>query len=186
MTSIHVRMGARPWLFTTLAWICLSWTCLAQTLTFPALTGRVVDEAGLFTEGLIALDQALALDPKRPWLHSWRGETLMRLGRLSEAEGELDRAVRADPHDGRARAFRGRVRFLTGKAAAAVSDLELAVADSMVEYSWAFHWRAQAKEAAGDLTGARADASTAVALEPRRPEFRAFRARVARVLAGAA
>ncbi len=50
MISNHVRLGARPWLLTALAWICLSWTCLAQTLTFPALTGRVVDEAGLFSE----------------------------------------------------------------------------------------------------------------------------------------
>ncbi|MEJ0044904.1 MAG: hypothetical protein WDN04_01175 [Rhodospirillales bacterium] len=29
------------------AWLCLTFVAAAQTLTFPALTGRVVDEAGL-------------------------------------------------------------------------------------------------------------------------------------------
>jgi tetratricopeptide (TPR) repeat protein len=148
--------------------------------------GEALTQAGLFPEGLIALDQALALDPARPRLRTWRGETLMRLGRMIEAEDELNRAVRADPGDGRALAFRGRVRFLAGKAPAAVADLEKAVSDSMVEYSWAYFWRAEAKAAAGDRAGARTDAETAVSLEPRRPEFGALRARLSRVPAGAA
>jgi uncharacterized protein len=38
---------ARHPLLAVLAWICLTWTAAAQTLTFPALTGRVVDQAGL-------------------------------------------------------------------------------------------------------------------------------------------
>lgn len=139
-----------------------------------AWLGEALTQAGLFAEGLIALDQAAALDPKRPWLHTWRGEALLRLGRQPDAELELDRALRADPRDGRALAFRGRARFLAGKAADAVEDLEKAVADSMVEYSWAYHWRAEAKRAAGDLSGARLDAETASALEPRRPEFSAL------------
>jgi uncharacterized protein len=33
--------------FPALAWICLICACAAQTLSFPALTGRVVDEAAL-------------------------------------------------------------------------------------------------------------------------------------------
>jgi uncharacterized protein len=35
--------------FTAIAWICLTCAGVAQTLTFPTLTGRVVDEAGLLT-----------------------------------------------------------------------------------------------------------------------------------------
>ena len=40
--------------FTLFAWLCLTGICVAQTpavtsLTFPALTGRVVDEAGLLS-----------------------------------------------------------------------------------------------------------------------------------------
>ncbi len=140
--------------------------------------GEALTQAGFLQEGLLALEVALRLDPTRPWLRSWRGEALLRLGRLPEAERELDRAVRRDPHDGRARAFRGRARFLRGKAAEAVADLEKAASDSMVEYSWIYHWRAEAKEAAGDRAGARLDAQTAVALEPRRPEFRALRDRL--------
>jgi uncharacterized protein len=34
---------------TVIAWICLTCAAAAQTLTFPALTGRVVDEAGLLS-----------------------------------------------------------------------------------------------------------------------------------------
>jgi uncharacterized protein len=38
---------ARHPILVVIAWICLSCAGAAQTLTFPALTGRVVDEAGL-------------------------------------------------------------------------------------------------------------------------------------------
>lgn len=30
-----------------ISWVCLTWASLAQTIDFPALTGRVVDEAGV-------------------------------------------------------------------------------------------------------------------------------------------
>jgi uncharacterized protein len=33
--------------FPVIAWVCLVCACAAQTLSFPTLTGRVVDEAGL-------------------------------------------------------------------------------------------------------------------------------------------
>jgi uncharacterized protein len=33
-----------------IAWVCLVCVCSAQTLTFPALTGRVVDEAGVLDD----------------------------------------------------------------------------------------------------------------------------------------
>ncbi len=138
-----------------------------------AWLGEALTQCGRFEQGLAALDRARALDAERPWLRTWRGEALLRLGRLPEAQRELDGAVRADPYDGRARAFRGRVRFLRGAFAGAVSDLEKAASDSMVEYSWIYHWRALAKTAAGDRKGAAQDAATASTLEPRRAEFRA-------------
>ena len=48
-----------------IAWVCLACACAAQSLTFPALTGRVVDEAGILddatrtalTASLAALEQ---------------------------------------------------------------------------------------------------------------------------------
>jgi uncharacterized protein len=44
-----------------IAWICLIGVCAAQNLTFPALTGRVVDEAGLLDAATRAtLTQSLA------------------------------------------------------------------------------------------------------------------------------
>ena len=108
-------------------------------------------------------------------LSTWRGEALLRLGRLAEAEKELDIAVKNDMYDGRARAFRGRVRFLRAKFGPAVADLEKACSDSMVEYSWLYHWRAEAKIAAGDKIGALADAETASSLEPNKVQFWALR-----------
>jgi uncharacterized protein len=46
---------------TTIAWICLTCAGLAQTLSFPALTGRVVDEAGLMSAAdRAALTESLA------------------------------------------------------------------------------------------------------------------------------
>ncbi len=41
------RPIARPVILTALAWICLTCASAAQTLVFPALIDRVVDEAGL-------------------------------------------------------------------------------------------------------------------------------------------
>jgi uncharacterized protein len=40
---------ARRVAFAVVAWICLTCAGWAETLTFPALTGRVVDEAGLLS-----------------------------------------------------------------------------------------------------------------------------------------
>jgi uncharacterized protein len=37
-------------IFTVVAWICLTCAGLGQTLTFPPLTGRVIDEAGLLSQ----------------------------------------------------------------------------------------------------------------------------------------
>jgi uncharacterized protein len=39
----------RQVIVTVIAWICLTCAGVAQTLTFPTLTGRVVDEAGLLS-----------------------------------------------------------------------------------------------------------------------------------------
>jgi uncharacterized protein len=44
-----------------IAWLCLACACAAQTLSFPALTGRVVDEAGVLDAAtLTALTGSLA------------------------------------------------------------------------------------------------------------------------------
>jgi uncharacterized protein len=52
---------ARRVIFTAIAWICLTCAGVAQTLTFPVLTGRVVDEAGLLSAAdRAALTQSLA------------------------------------------------------------------------------------------------------------------------------
>ena len=52
---------ARRAIVTVVAWICLTCAGAAQTLTFPALTGRVVDEAGLLdATDRAALTESLA------------------------------------------------------------------------------------------------------------------------------
>ena len=51
----------RQAILTTIAWICLTCAGAAQTLTFPALTGRVVDNAGLLSApDRAALTESLA------------------------------------------------------------------------------------------------------------------------------
>jgi uncharacterized protein len=51
----------RQTILTVIAWICLTFAGAAQTLTFPALTGRVVDDAGLFNAAdRAALTESLA------------------------------------------------------------------------------------------------------------------------------
>jgi uncharacterized protein len=48
-------------LFAVLVWVCLTCAVAAQTLTFPVLTGRVVDQAGLLNEAdRAALTESLA------------------------------------------------------------------------------------------------------------------------------
>lgn len=49
---------ARRAILAVIAWICLTCAVTAQTLTYPALTGRVVDEAALLT----AADRAALTD----------------------------------------------------------------------------------------------------------------------------
>jgi uncharacterized protein len=52
---------ARQSILTSIAWICLTCAGVAQTLTFPALTGRVVDEAELLdATDRAALTESLA------------------------------------------------------------------------------------------------------------------------------
>jgi len=53
-----IRSWPRSVVLTAIAWICLTWAGSAQTLTFPALSSRVVDEAGL----LDATDRATLTD----------------------------------------------------------------------------------------------------------------------------
>lgn len=139
-----------------------------------AWLGEALTQAGKPAEGLAALNHAATLSPQRPRLSTWRGEALLRLGRLADAQREFDIAVRLDSDDGRARAFRGRTRYLRSKYVSAILDLEKACSDSMVEYSWIYHWRAEAKIAAGDKSGARLDSQTAVSLEPHKIQFRAL------------
>lgn len=53
--------GVRGAMFVAVAWICLTGSSLAQTLSFPTLSGRIVDEAGLLTEAdRAALTETLA------------------------------------------------------------------------------------------------------------------------------
>ena len=56
---------ARHAILIAIAWICLTCAGAAQTLTFPALTGRVVDEAGLLDP------RPIARRSPTPWL-TWK------------------------------------------------------------------------------------------------------------------
>ncbi len=74
--------------FVIVAWICLSVAGVAQTLTFPALTGRVVDEAGLLdaadraalTDSLARLEAATTDQLVVVTLKSLQGRTIEEYG----------------------------------------------------------------------------------------------------------
>jgi uncharacterized protein len=57
---------ARRVIFIAVSWLCLLGAVAAQTLTFPALTGRVVDEAGVLdaTAGAALTDALASLETK--------------------------------------------------------------------------------------------------------------------------
>jgi tetratricopeptide (TPR) repeat protein len=67
------------------------------------LLGQIALEEGKQEEALAQFDQALALVAKKhqpvPKLHFFRGDTLARLGRATEAEGELREEIRLFPAD---------------------------------------------------------------------------------------
>ena len=60
------RSMARQVILTAFTWICLTCASAAQTLVFPALTGRVVDEAGLLnaTDRAVLVESLASLETK--------------------------------------------------------------------------------------------------------------------------
>ncbi|MBI3554099.1 MAG: tetratricopeptide repeat protein [Elusimicrobia bacterium] len=147
-----------------------------------AWLGESKVQAGDLLGGLADLDAALRSpsSPCRAWAYAWRGEAQLRRGSLERAAADLDRALRLDPSYGRAYAWRGRLNQLEGRHKAAAADLSRAVGDSLVEYSWLYHWRALSYAGLKDWRRAASDARAAVSLEPHRPEFREALARTAR------
>ncbi len=130
-----------------------------------AWLGEALVQSGEYQVGVESLNLALELRPSHAWALAWRGEAFMRLNRLKEAEQDLSASLRMDSSYGRAHAFRGRVRFLRGKPRAAIMDMRRAVADSMIEYSWMYLWRAEAYASQGDFRRSDDDLKTAVALD---------------------
>ena len=57
----------------------------------------VLEQAGRRDEGLVHLEQALAICRECAWVHQHHGEMLLRAGRLFEAQQALERAVALDP-----------------------------------------------------------------------------------------
>ena len=69
-------------------------------LTEPGFWGRVslnLLEAGHFSEGLVAADQAVALDEQNAVYRNNRVVLLLKLGRDEEASREWEEALRLDP-----------------------------------------------------------------------------------------
>jgi len=79
---------ARRVILSLVAWICLIHAGAAQTLTFPALTGRVVDEAGLLdasdrmalTDSLAQLEQKTTVQLVIVTLRSLQGTSIEDYG----------------------------------------------------------------------------------------------------------
>jgi tetratricopeptide (TPR) repeat protein len=98
----------------------------------PALLvdwGRILGEAGRYSEALAALDQALAIDGADAGAHAFRASALRHLDRPAEAMAAADRALMLQPDNAAALLERGLLRRLAGDAAGARADwLKLAMA----------------------------------------------------------
>jgi tetratricopeptide (TPR) repeat protein len=142
-----------------------------------AWRGETRLQAGDVEGGLDDLNAALRLSPGMAWAYAWRGEARLKLGEFKKAMTDLNEAARRDPEYGRSYAWRGRLHQLEGRHRSAVEDFNRAVGDSLIEYSWLYHWRSNSYAALKKNELARADARAALSLEPHRAEFQEAAAR---------
>jgi tetratricopeptide (TPR) repeat protein len=85
--------------------------------------GEVLRLLGRYEEALIALDQALQLNPEQAFALGTRGTVLAELGRNEEALEALDRALELDPAYAFALSVKGQVLRLLGRNGEALACL---------------------------------------------------------------
>ncbi|MBX3472093.1 MAG: tetratricopeptide repeat protein, partial [Planctomycetes bacterium] len=121
--------------------------------------------AGDASGALRVLDEALAEHPERPELLVNRGNALLALGRLLEAEASYERAIALAPTLMPAWSGRAATRLRQGRREPALEDLDRAIVLSPTTPDL-YHNRANARSAAGDVDGALADLDRSIELSP--------------------
>jgi len=127
---------------------------------------RRLDEALAYGDELAALTGLRPADESEALLQ--RAETLMGLGRNSEAEADVERALRANPGDHSSLWLKVQIRMRERRFPEALSaaDEMLAAAKTSAERGRALAQRAQIRRGLGDANGARADARAAAKEAP--------------------
>lgn len=127
------------------------------------------------------LRRALALDPKRAWVHAFLGRALGDDRRASggpgpspEALGALATASKLKPDAGWIRCWRAELLQAFGRKREALAEVETGLRLDPA-YRLAFAWRAGLRRAFGDKKGALADLTEVLETLPR-PSFRYQRA----------
>ncbi|MBX5457775.1 MAG: tetratricopeptide repeat protein [Thermogemmatispora sp.] len=143
--------------------------------------GRVQRYRQAYTEALVDLSQAIALDETNLWAFVERSRVLRRLRRYSEALEDLTRVVTLNPLDARSWASRGQVYTRLGRYEEALQDFERALALDE-GYVWALVHRAEVCRLRGAYEQALADLERALAISPHEARAWGERGEVCRLL----
>lgn len=121
--------------------------------------------AGRYEEALEAEDRALALAPKDPNAHSYRGSALLQLGRTEEALSAYERVLVLAPQAAVAHYNRANALRRLGRHPDALASLKLALAIKPA-YPDALTAAGIVLQALGDTAGALSHYERAIALDP--------------------
>ena len=90
-----------------------------------------LDKAGQFDQAVAKLDEAIALDPNDPWLHSRKGLALKHKGDLDAAMASLDMSLDKDPNFGPGHYNQACIHMVQGDRDKALASLAKAVAQDI-------------------------------------------------------
>ena len=131
----------------------------------------VLEKAGRRDEGLVRLEQAVAICSECAWVHQHHGEMLLRAGRLYEAQQALERAIELDPNMALAHVNLGVALMQRSQANAGLEHLRRAVDLEPRNPEWRIRLAA-ALSVAGRSTEAIEQLEEAIRLAPgRRSEW---------------
>jgi tetratricopeptide (TPR) repeat protein len=121
--------------------------------------------SGDYAKAAADLTELLARDRRCSWGYGWRGECLVKLGKLREALKDLEDATNLDPRYGDAWAWLAEARRQSGDAGGALAAAERAL-EGNGDKALAHLIRGMARGAQGDAAGQVEDFKKAAALRP--------------------
>lgn len=124
-------MRCSAWLLTLVCATCAAPHDGPDAPSRLALLREQIHARALFSDpeqGLVLIDEALALAPDDAWLWFKRGVTLEQSGELEQAVLAFDAALRLDPRHVKSLEWRAHVELAQHRPAEALADLERALA----------------------------------------------------------